>query len=305
MNHSYNDTNRNATNFTMSFQRCYTIADSYHLLTALEKRRLCFITMLIIGINFVINTLMIFTIICRKQYKRQSIKLYLCLSIIDLFTTLGSQPLFTYQLMRSYQELNCLKLTLVQTSQTIFLQMSINMLALIVYDQYMFIKHLSRYAEIVTPKRINFCIVVVVVITIFQGITVFMESMLKLPIYLKKIPVSVLQVLVVLWCVVFNCSSLYVMKRYRTLSIGRLQMNIRILTKITYYYLVILCVINIPHVIMWIVNRASATTGTNIVETYLFMYILTIRLLHLNACSHSIVFLYFNRQFQRRIVPDA
>ena len=277
---------------------CLHVGNNYDLLNAVEKKRLSSINLVIAAVSFITNSYMIFSIINKKQYRIQSIKLSLFLSTFDLLASLVSQPLFTYHMMASYTKLPCLKLCFIQTGEIIFQQMSGNMLGLMVYDRYMHIKYLSRYKEKMTPKRVNIYIVVVIAITVFQSVVRFIGSMFKMPIYVKETPITVLQSMLVLWDLVFYFWSLYILKQHGNDSSDRLQSKIRTLTKLTSYYLIAIATIYFPLITMRIINRSLAPEGIHLVRNLAFPFIFTILLINCNGIVNSLLFLYNHRQFR-------
>ena len=94
----YNLTYQNVSNIREQSYICTTVADNYKLLNQREKDFLLYVNLVIAFINLFANTLTIYAIIKTKQYKTQSIKLTLFLSISDVFTALVSQTLFAYQM---------------------------------------------------------------------------------------------------------------------------------------------------------------------------------------------------------------
>ena len=148
MSAGINDTNVKSVSFV-----CYTISTNYDLLNSEEKKRLFIINIVIAVVNFLINSLMIYAITVTKQYKIQSIKLSLYLSISDLFTSLITQPIANYQLMYGNKKQNCAIMIAFQLAEWVFPQLSVNIVSLIMFDRYVHIRYLSRYSEMMTPKE--------------------------------------------------------------------------------------------------------------------------------------------------------
>ena len=135
----YNLTYQNvSTNITEQSYICTTLSDNYKLLNRREKDFLIYVNMVTALINLFANTLTIYAITKTKQYKTQSIKLTLFLSISDVFTALVSQTLFAYQMTNTITD--CLNSIYVQIGETLFPQLSINILGLLIFDRFIRIK---------------------------------------------------------------------------------------------------------------------------------------------------------------------
>ena len=147
----YNLTYHNVSNVTKQSYICETLAGKYNLLNRREKDILLYVNLVIAINNLFANTLTIYAITITKQYRTQSIKLTLFLSISDLLTALVSQPLFAYQ-MTNTTFTACLNLIYVQIGVTFFPKVSANMLGLLIFDRFIRIKYLTRYSELMTTK---------------------------------------------------------------------------------------------------------------------------------------------------------
>ena len=132
---------------------CYTMSDNYNLLSREEKERLFHINFFIALFNFIINAFMIYAIIQTKQNRIQSIKMSLYLSISDLLTSLITQPIFNFQ-MGIGKSHGCVWMLIFQLLEWLFPQFSFNILSLIMLDRFMNIKYLTRYSEVMTPRKV-------------------------------------------------------------------------------------------------------------------------------------------------------
>ena len=198
----YNLTYHNVSNVTNQSYICETLAGKYNLLNRREKDILLYVNLVIAINNLFANTLTIYAITITKQYRTQSIKLTLFLSISDLLTALVSQPLFAYQ-MTNTTFTACLNLIYVQIGATFFPKVSANMLGLLIFDRFIRIKYLTRYSELMTTKKVNLAISIVTGITLLECLILFPGSLLKIPMYITKIPVIALRILLISCDVIF------------------------------------------------------------------------------------------------------
>ena len=298
----YNLTYHNVSNITEQSYICTTLADNYNLLNRREKDILLYVNLVIAIINLFANTLTIYAITITKQYKIQSIKLTLFLSISDLFIALVSQPLFAYQ-MTNNAITGCLNLIYVQIGETLFPQLSANILGLLIFDRFIRIKYFTRYPELMTTKKVNLAISIVAGISLLECLIIFIGSLLKIQLYIKKIPVTVLRILLISWDVIFYVWSLYTIKKYPAGSSDEvLQEKSKILTKITSYYFIAAIIIYTPYIIMRIINRIIASDDKHL---FIFMFILCRVLLNCNAFVNAFLFIKYNRKSRIAIHNNA
>lgn len=121
------------------------------------------------------NTVIIVSITLQKLYKQPTYILLLCLAVSDLSMCLFVMPLILtsgiaggFVLGESdYARCKVCQTGVAHVASIIF---SLNILALISLDRFLFIKYPLRYAKIVTPKKVMVCIVSVWVLTGFISI---------------------------------------------------------------------------------------------------------------------------------------
>ena len=261
--------------------------------------------MIIAFINLFANTLTIYAITITKQYKTQSIKLTLFLSSSDLFITLVSHTLFSYQ-MTNNTITGCLNLIYVQIGEMLFPQFSGNILGLLIFDRFIRIKYLTRYFELMTTKKVNCAISIVTGISLLECLIIFLASLFKMHIYVNKIPITILRILLISWNVIFYVCSLYTIKKYPSgSSDDALQEKSKIHTKITSYYFIDAIIIYTPYIIMRIINRIIASDDIHMLPQFAFWFILFQVLLNCNAFVNAFLFIKYNRRSQTAIHINA
>ena len=280
---------------------CYTMSDNYYLLSRKEKERLFDINFFIALFNSIINAVMVSTIIKRKQYRIQSIKMSLYLSISDLLTALITQPIFNYQ-MRIGKNHNCVRMVLFQLFEWLFPQFSFNILTLIILDRFMHIKYLTRYADVMTPRKVNGFICIVFGITVLECMFVTIGSVYKLATVAKRIAVSVIHVLMLLSDFTLYFASLYILRRYKKDSGKALRDHVQKITKMAFYYLLAVVIIYVPFFTVMVVNRIKSKT-TFLTREVAFWFVLSQIIVNINGIINSILFFYFNRT-SRTIQPS-
>ena len=294
----YNLTYHNVSNITEQSYICTMLADKYNLLNRREKDMLLCANLVIAFINLFANTLTIYAITITKQYKTQSIKLTLFLSISDLLTALVSQPLFAYQ-MTNNTITGCLNLIYIQIGVTFFPQFSANILGLLIFDRFIRIKYLTRYSELMTTKRVNLAISIVTGISLLGCLSLFPRYLFKMQMNVEKIPVIVFQIILISWDVIFYVWSLYILKKYPAGSSNEvLQEKSKILTKITSYYFIATIIVYTPYIIMRIMHRIITSYDKHMLPQFTFWLILCIVLLNCNAFVNAFLFIKFNRKSQ-------
>ena len=294
----YNLTYHNVSNITEKSYFCTTLADNYNLLNRRQKDILIYANVVIAIMNLFANTLTIYAITITKQYKIQSIKLTLFLSISDLFIALVSQPLFAYQMTNNAIN-GCLNLIYVQTGIAFFPQFSAIILGLLIFDRFVRIKYLTRYYELMTSKRVNLAISIVTGITLLECLLLFPGYLLKMQMYIKKIPSIVLRILLISWDVIFYVWSLYTIKHYPTgPSDEVLQEKSKILTKITSYYFIAAIIIYTPYITLRILRKIIASYAKHLLPQFVFWLVLCHINLNCNAFVNAFLFIKYNRRSQ-------
>ena len=192
----YNLTYHNVSNITEQSYICTTLPDNYNLLNRREKIFLLYVNLVIGFINLFANTLTIYAITITRQYRTQSIKLTLFLSISDLFIALVSQTLFAYQ-MTNHTITGCLNLMFVQIGETLFINFSANTLGLLIFDRFIRIKYPTRYSELITINKVNLAISIVAVISLLECLIIFIGTLLKMQMYVNRVPLTILRFLLI------------------------------------------------------------------------------------------------------------
>ena len=293
----YNLTYHNVSNITEQSYFCPTLPDNYKLLKRREKHILLYVNLVIAIINLFANTLTIYAITITKQYRTQSIKVTLFLSISDLFIALVSQTLFAYQ-MTNNAITGCLNLIYVQIGETLFPQFSANILGLLIFDRFIRIKYPTRYSVLMTIKKANLAISIVAGISLLECLLIFLGSFLKM-LYVKKISVTSLRFLLISWDVIFYVWSLYTLKHYPDGPTDEiLQEKSKILTKITSYYFIAAVIIYTPYIIMRAINRMIASKHKHLLQQSAFLLILCQVILKCNAFVNAFLFIKYNRRSQ-------
>ena len=122
-----------------------------------------------------------------------------------------------------------------------------------------------------TIKKVNLAIGIVAGISLLQCLIIFIGSLLKMQIYVKKIPVTILRLLVISWDVIFYVWSLYTLKHYPAGPSNEvLQERSKILTKITSYYFIAAIIIYSPYIILRIINRIIASDDIHMLPHFAF-----------------------------------
>ena len=181
-----------------------------------------------------------------------------------------------------------------QIGETLLPQFSANILGLLIFDRLIRIKYLTRYSELMTTKKVNLAIAIVTGISLLECLIIFIGALLKMQLYIKKIPVTVLRILLISWDVIFYVWSLYTLKKYPAGSYDEvLQEKSKILTKITSYYFIASIIVYTPYIIMTTINRIIASDDKHL---FMFMFILYRVLLNCNAFVNAFLFVKYNRK---------
>ena len=191
----------------------------------------------------------------------------------------------------------CLNLIYVQIGLSFFPQFSANILGLFIFDRFVRIKYLTRYSELMTSKRVNLSISIVTGITLLECLLIFPGFLLKMQLYFKKIPVTVLRILLISWDVIFYVWSLYTLKHYPAGPSNEvLQEKSKILTKITSYYFIAAIIIYTPYTILRIVRKIISSYDKDLLPQLVFWFVLCRVHLNCNAFVNAFLFIKYNRR---------
>ena len=256
----------NLSNLYTSSEECATTYDNLRILNATQFRILLWLNITIATMNVAVNSTGILLIIKTKQWKNQSTKLILFMSSSDCCVALLSQIVLSA--LAYLEDMICVYKTMLLFIWYLPIIFSFNMVAFISFNRFIHIKYLHQYSAILTPKRFNLCLLLLISITVVQSIMTSIG-----PLFFGKgggtlfsIPITVI---VPFASIGLYIKSVFILRKHEQYSQERLHLTTSV-TRLATFYLIILLITFIPSKISLIIVLSLSKYLTKQTKTMLF-----------------------------------
>ena len=138
-------------------------------------------------------------------------------------------------------------------------------------------------------------------ISALECLTITIGSVCKIPLIKSRLPVSILQVFIIVCVLASYIWSWTILRQYNINTGAEIRENVQIITKIASLYFMAIIVVYIPFGVIMTVNRIKSK-NVFLSRKLAFWFILCRMILYLNGIINSLLFFSVNRQ-SRRLLP--
>ncbi|XP_057289793.1 melatonin receptor type 1C-like [Hydractinia symbiolongicarpus] len=258
------------------------------------------LNVIVMILNLIFNSAVIYGLVATKQLKNYSLKLILYLSINDCCLALITQTLFTVMLAKFE---DCDFETIVQFFAIFFTHISAYIIALIGFDRYIHMRYLNRYAQVITNKRVIMILTAVVLLSLTQAMVYVLGTQLNFLSKAKQITVSIDAVIAIS---VFTAyiMTVRVVKVHskRTESRDMLKAVDTTVTRTASRILTAIVICYIPYIIVSFTHAVVSQKWDGIRKQWLeYALILGFVLTYFNSFVNAIIFLSLNKKVKRYV----
>ena len=278
--------------------KCLPVQDKIPMLNILVRQILAAIHILIMSIGIPANIAVTYLIYHTEQYRNQSTRLIMYLSITDVFGTCiinGASTLY----MLSYEDLTCLLLLIIHSFVNCAVSLNYMLILGIAIDRMLKVRYLNDYTSVFTPFRFKLVLAVLCMLAVVQAFLIISgiyflgygyATILSAPIHLACAVVMI------------GCYSLSIkkLKEMNTAS-QRVSTSDRSIVKIASLHLAIFVACIMPILVWQIVSNIFLSMILSEVIDILVVFVLFI-LISLHSTLNAFMFLMVNRESRRAVV---
>ena len=251
--------------------------------------------------NFVANGLVILALILSKQTGNPSLKLIFLLSISDCCLAVVVQSLFAVMMFKYPHTQNCAFEMVTQFFGIFFTHTSGYIIALIGFDRYARVKFLTKYSNIMTSKRIQFLVLIAIVLSVVQASLYVLGTSLSIFDKTKKVGVAV-DFIIVLSVVIVTIMAVCAVKSHRRNAGNQSMMKAvdQTMTRLASKILLTIIILYVVYVIIAFLHSAQADKSTGAKRSWLeFGVFLGYLLTYTNSLVNALIFLSVNNKARK------
>ena len=159
---------------------CETILSTRFLLSESQRIFLIFYVILIDGVlNFVLNSLVIATLVKTKQYRSPALRIMLYMSIADVSLSIITPLVYVLLLTKYKDSQSCLVEMSGQFACQFLGHVSILLIGQLAFDRYARIKYLQEYRNKMSKKRINLMTLLVIGVSLLNACLLVLGTILE------------------------------------------------------------------------------------------------------------------------------
>ena len=278
--------------------KCLPVQDKIPMLNILVRQILAAIHILIMSIGIPANIAVTYLIYRTEQYRNQSTRLIMYLSITDVFGTCiinGASTLY----MLSYEDLTCLLLLIIHSFVNCAVSLNYMLILGIAIDRMLKVRYLNDYTSVFTPFRFKLVLAVLCMLAVVKAFLIISgiyflgygyATILSAPIHLAC-------AVVMIGCYFLSIKKL---KEMNTAS-QRVSTSDRSIVKIASLHLAIFVACIMPILVWQIVSNIFLSMILSEVIDILVVFVLFI-LISLHSTLNAFMFLMVNRESRRAVV---
>jgi 7 transmembrane receptor (rhodopsin family). len=247
-------------------------------------------------LNFTLNLVVVYMIFKTRQYRNNSIKLFLVLSLSDIMTAIVSQPFIVYLLYGN--TLSCGVSIFLQYLCFFFPYFSVFMIAFIVYDRFLRITYLNKYKLYMTHNKFAIGFVLVVSATTFQDIIITVATTNESPKF-GGVGVLPLNLVTLAFEIVTYTKTIYKLKQYkeeRKQKFNNMVTAENSFTRLAAAYLLMILIFFTPFMIINTLYSLYPRADLNGSLDLQYVWLHTQILYCFNSFANAVIFLRVNRK---------
>ena len=279
-----------------TYQDCHSIFDNIVYLPMSQRYIISSVYILLAIINMTINSFAIYVNIKTEQWKNQSTRLFLYISMAEIMSAIfGNTAQVFYILITKH--ISCGHRCLLRTFVHVFGYISIYMVMFCAVDRYFRVTLLIWYKEKVTPQKFNLLLSLYLAVGTMQGfVLTFRPDLVGKSTIVLYTPI--IDVIFMIASFVLYVISIIKLREYDKNS-KRISNSTRNLVRLASLYFIILMVTYVPVAIVWILfHKIINTTRDRIVLLLHVCYLIG----QMNNLANASVYLYFNRHLESKNV---
>ena len=282
---------------------CESLYSGRKYLSGTQIKLLIGINLIIMVLNLIANSFIVYVLVSTKQLHNISIRLILYLSISDCFLALIDQPLFVVMVTVYSDSSNCTFETIVQFIFVFTKHLSGYIIVLIAYDRYLRMKHLKRYCTLAHNWKVRFAVGTVICFALLQGVIQTIATELNVFAQINII-VAVIDGLVIFAVFIGYIMTITVVKKHKENSICSDVLNNadQIVTRTASRIIIAVIIFYIPYLILHVLRHSIIDERTWKKRRWLnFTLFVCYELIFANSFANAVIFLNINRKSRSRL----
>ena len=278
---------------------CLPVHDNIPLLSTNIRRILAAMHIFIMSAGTPANVFVTYLIYTTKQYKNQSTRLIMYLSIVDIFGTSIINGVPAFYMISYYEAFSCFSLLTMDTFVNSSISITYMMTVGIAFDRMMKIRYLNEYSSKMTPFRFRLVIVCLFICAGVQTFLVF-TGIFFFGYGYAIILSTPLHVVCSVFLVACHVSSIKKLKAMSATS-QTVSASDRSIVRIASLHFAIFVVCLMPILVCQLVRNIFLSKITSEVIDILvisFLYVLV----SLHSTLNAFMFLYVNREARRKVM---
>lgn len=254
--------------------------------------------------NFMVNFLVISSLVLSKQLYNTSLKLVMFLSISDCCIACIVQPLFAVLFLVYPSESQCQFEMVAMFFAIFFTHTSGYIIALIGFDRFARIKYMTKYSSVMTEKRLKCLVITAIVLSLLQAALYVVGTHYSFFSKAKKAAVYV-DFAIALLVLLTYLMAVYVARKYRRNAVNKemLKSVDKTITKLASNILLSIVLFYIVYVAISMVHSSMANKVTSVsVKQWLeFLLIFGYLLTYANSVVNAVIFLCVNKKARKSL----
>ena len=297
------DTTFNMRSLSNATYICESIFSGRRYLNKTQINLLIAINIILMVVNLVANSSVVYALASTKQLHNVSIRLVLFLSISDCCLALIAQPLFVVMLTRYSNSSNCMFETVVEFLIVFSVHIPGFLIVLIACDRYVRMKYVKRYSLLIESWKVHTCIAMVIFLSFIEGIVYAIGTQLNVFAQVNTL-VLIADTLMILSIMAAYVLTIRVVKKQRSqLANRRVLDNVdQIISGLATKIIIAVTMFYVPYVgfAMTRPSLIDQTTGEKR-EWLSFVMFITYELIFANSIANAVIFLNLNKKSRNRL----